>query len=158
MKHVIISITIIIGAFLFLAPLSQAAEVYTWTDRHGVTHISDTPPQQPVRLKSVDKFRRGSGNESYSTPDDRPHPRAIRRQRSRDVDNVIMERAADSSRRSSSVTDDKERKRQEIEDLEAKSRRYQQYQTDAHSNTRKQYYLDEKKKIDRELEQKKREY
>jgi len=132
-----------------------AAEVYTWTDKDGTMHISDVAPDKPVKLKSVDSFRRGSHREEH------------REGRTHDVDRVIVENITPqpkSVHASSSPQDDeakkqkiRERKRREIEDLEARSLRYQQNQYEATDNYYKRYWLEERRKIDQKIEDKKRE-
>jgi hypothetical protein len=43
---------IIVVALLLLAPLAQA-QVYKWTDAHGTTHYSETPPAEGTNFKKV---------------------------------------------------------------------------------------------------------
>lgn len=51
-------------AFLFLVsfPL-YAGEIYTWTDKSGVEHITDTPPPDNARIKSKSFYKRSSPQE-----------------------------------------------------------------------------------------------
>lgn len=61
--------TVAVASVIFCVCAMVRAEVYTWTDRHGVSHFSDQPPdalphrqiqtQAPVTVPMSENLRQG---------------------------------------------------------------------------------------------------
>lgn len=154
-------------SFLFFAlvlaviavPISiSAAEVYIWVDDKGVSHASDRPPENSVKI--IDQMR--SSKDSPEEIERYERQRKLKqyqddletaRQREINQANEAVEKWRDSRKERGKERREEinERARRNIENLNARKSLQRQYENEATSEERRQYWKNRQVNIDNEI-------
>jgi hypothetical protein len=150
-------IAIVILCFLLL-PHALSGQLYMWTDKKGVTHVSDQPPKEDLEIKETIEYREmkeaDSRREQYKS-----EIQDIKRKYDRKIEDVTRD-----IRKSRSISDQEyrdkknqiegEKREREInsakrrvEYLKSREADYRQYYHDAKTANNRNYWYNKMKEV-----------
>ena len=149
----------VVLSFLLLATESFCGELYMWTDKKGVTHVSDQPPKEDVELTDTIEYKEmkeaDSRQERYKS-----EIQEIKRKYDRKFEELSLEMKINKNIRDQEYNDRKqklenERREREIQSAERRyeylnSREdiYRKYYHDAKRDEDRKYWYNKRKEVD----------
>lgn len=151
--------TILVLLLLLLPSISISGELYMWTDKKGVTHVSDQPPKEDVELKDTIEYKEMKEADSRQVRY-KNEIEDIKRKYDRKFEELSLEMKRNKNIREQEYNDRKqklesERREREIrsaekryEFLKSREDTYRKYYHDAKKDEYREYWYNKTKDVD----------
>lgn len=142
-----------------LATECFCGQLYMWTDKKGVTHVSDQPPKEDVKLKDTIEYKEmkeaDSRQERYKN-----EIQDIKRKYERKNEELILEMKRNKNIREQDYNDRKQKLERELREgeirsaesryefLKSRQEKYRQYYHEAKKDDDREYWYNKTKEVD----------
>jgi hypothetical protein len=145
-----IAIGCALGLFLFLqSSIASSGQLYMWTDKKGVTHVSDQPPKEDVELKETIEYKEMKDADLRQKKSE-SEIQEIKRKYDRKLEDLNVEMQKNKNIREQEYNERKTKLENERREREIESAKRQYEFLKSRENTYRRYYHEAKKDDDRE--------